>query len=57
MSKDIGLFFVDEVHDAKVGDKVTYIGYRWKVIEILPFGSRALYRPWWKIRKTGVITV
>lgn len=57
MSKELGLFITDEVHDAKVGDKVTYIGYKWKVIEILPHGSRVLYRPWWKLRKTGVLVV
>ena len=29
---DLGLFRYNEVEDAKVGDRVTYIGYRWKVI-------------------------
>lgn len=57
MKKDIGLFRVDEVSDAQLGDKVTYIGYKWKVIEILPHGSRVLYRPFWKLRKTGVMIV
>lgn len=40
---------------ASVGEKVEYIGYTWKVIDILPHGSRVLHRPWWKLRKTGVV--
>lgn len=57
MSKDLGFFRKDEISTAQVGDKVTYIGYKWKVIEVMPHGSRVLYRPWWKIRKTGVVLV
>jgi hypothetical protein len=57
MSKNIGLFTVNEVCDAVVGQKVTYLGKKWKVIEILPHGSRVLYRPFYKIFRTGVLIV
>lgn len=43
--------------NAAKGDKVFYIGYWWKCIDVLPAGSRVLHRPFWKIRKTGVVLV
>jgi len=43
------------IHDSQKGAKVTYIGYTWKIIDVLPAGTRVLYRPFWKLRKTGVI--
>lgn len=46
-----------QILEAKVGDKVTYFGCTWEVIDILPAGSRVLYRPWYKFRKTGVMIV
>lgn len=41
--------------NALVGDTVNYIGYKWKVIEVLAQGSRVMHRPWWKLRKIGVV--
>lgn len=46
---------MDDYKYAKKGDKVTYLGYTWKVIDVLPAGSRVMHRPFWKIRKTGVV--
>lgn len=44
-----------DLRKARKGDKVEYIGYTWKVIQVLPAGTRVLHRPLWKIKKTGVV--
>lgn len=41
----------------QMGQKVHYLGYDWKIIDILPAGTRVLHRPWWKIHKTGVLFI